>query len=60
MPRVDCLGIEGVEAVFYSRDHRPPHFHVIKRGQWEARIYFLEPMAEMVEFKGTPKHPNAR
>ncbi|MHC4955563.1 MAG: DUF4160 domain-containing protein [Planctomycetota bacterium] len=60
MARVECFSLRGVECVFYSNDHGEPHFHAIKRGCWEARIFFLRPHGEMVELKWARKRRSAR
>ena len=49
MGRVDAFQLPGVDCWFYSQDHRPPHFHARRRGQWHARVFFLEPAARMIE-----------
>ena len=56
MARLKCFTIDGVELWFYSNDHRPPHFHAKRKGQWELRVKFLEfstsEMFEVVWLKG--------
>lgn len=49
MPKVDALTVAGLELWFNSNDHRPPHFHAEKPGEWEVRIKFLKDPEEMVE-----------
>lgn len=49
MGRVEAFRLEGIECWFYSQDHRPPHFHARRRGQWEVRVFFLKDGAEMIE-----------
>lgn len=49
MGKVASFRLEGVECWFYSQDHRPPHFHARKRGQWHVRVFFLEPRECMME-----------
>lgn len=39
MARVEAFEIEGLMLIFYSNDHRPPHFHVKKTGAWEVRVF---------------------
>ena len=34
---------------FYSNDHEPPHFHAKRKGEWEYRVNFLQPVGEMFE-----------
>ena len=42
MGRVEAFSpLGGIRCWFYSQDHRPPHFHAEKRGQWHVRVYFL-------------------
>ncbi|MBA2663238.1 MAG: DUF4160 domain-containing protein [Bradymonadaceae bacterium] len=38
MGKVDSFAIPGLELLFYSSDHPPPHFHVRKPGEWEIRV----------------------
>lgn len=49
MGKVDCFTIEGVTCWFWSQDHRPPHFHAKKRGQWHVRVWFLREETTMLE-----------
>lgn len=42
MGKLDAFKIPGLYLYFLSSDHRPPHFHVHRRGEWEIRVYFLE------------------
>jgi uncharacterized protein DUF4160 len=42
MAKLKCFTISGMELWFFSGDHRPPHFHARRKGQWEIRVYFLE------------------
>ena len=42
MSRVESFSVPGVECWFYSNDHRPPHFHARRRGEWSVRVFFLE------------------
>jgi len=39
--KVDSFEIPGLELVFYSSDHPPPHFHVRKPDMYEIRVFFL-------------------
>lgn len=48
--KVDCLQIDGLELWFNSNDHHPHHFHVMRKGAWEARIRFLEVTADTLTF----------
>jgi len=51
VPRIDCITLLGVELVFYSGDHRPPHFHAIRRGEFDYRVFFLRLRTSMLEAK---------
>lgn len=51
MPRVDCIQLAGVELVFFSCDHRPPHFHALRRGEFDYRVFFLESRLTMLRAK---------
>ena len=55
MPRVRCVSQVGVELIFYSNDHNPPHFHAVKRDHWHYRVCFLLPEAEMLQKKSGPR-----
>jgi hypothetical protein len=41
MGKVDCIALGGLDFIFYSNDHLPHHFHVIKKGKWEMRVFFM-------------------
>ena len=41
MPLVRAFDLPGLKAWFWSCDHEPPHFHVLRSGEWEVRVYFL-------------------
>ena len=51
MGRVDAFGLDGLELLFYSNDHRPPHLHVIRRGHWEIRVWLLTTTAKELSFE---------
>jgi len=51
MGRVLVFSIAGLDLWFNSADHKPPHFHAEKSGEWELRIYFLRDRSEMNEKK---------
>ncbi len=40
MPKLNCFEHEGLYLFFNSLDHPPPHFHAMKPGKWEIRIFF--------------------
>jgi hypothetical protein len=39
--RVEAFSIAGLDLWFNSSDHRPPHFHARRAGEWEVRVFFL-------------------
>lgn len=39
MTRGDAFRIAGFTLWFWSHDHRPPHFHVKRAGEWEIRVF---------------------
>jgi hypothetical protein len=52
MVKVKSFDLSGIECIFWSNDHNPPHFHAIRRGEWQCKVFFLEnrnKMLEMVE-----------
>jgi hypothetical protein len=51
MGRISCFSIEGIQCWFNSQEHKPPHFHAKRRGEWEFRVYFLKSRTEMLEVK---------
>jgi hypothetical protein len=51
MGRISCFGIEGVQCWFNSQEHKPPHFHAKRRGEWEVRVHFMKSRTEMLEVK---------
>lgn len=64
MGRVDCIAVDGLELWFNSNDHRPPHFHALRPGEYELRIYFLQcttvHLAYDVRWTKTRKKASAR
>jgi hypothetical protein len=42
MGKLDAFSMSELDLFFLSNDHRPPHIHVRKPGEWEVRVYFLE------------------
>lgn len=50
MGKVEAFRLDGLELLFYSNDHRPPHIHVLKRGAWEIRVYVLATTREHLSF----------
>jgi hypothetical protein len=41
MPKVRAFQLPGIECWWWPDDHRPPHFHAKRRGQWELKVAFL-------------------
>jgi hypothetical protein len=41
MGKIKCFSINGLEIIFHPDDHTPHHFHVIRRGEWEIRVFFM-------------------
>src|SRR5262249_498128 len=39
--KVECITVAGLDLWFNSHDHRPPHFHVRRPGEYELRVLFL-------------------
>ena len=50
MAKVGAFSVDGLELFFYSNDHIPPHFHVVKPGEWEIRVNFMRSTAESLEY----------
>lgn len=49
MGKVDCFSIDGLSLLFYSNDHRPPHFHVRSR-KWEIRVLIETTTADNLHY----------
>jgi len=49
MGKVSSFRLEGIYCWFYSQEHRPPHFHAKKKGEWHVRVYFQMSKARMIE-----------
>ena len=49
MAEVECFHIEGIKCWFWSQDHRPPHFHAKKCGEWHFKVWFQRKQAAMLE-----------
>ena len=39
MGKVSAFSVAGLNLIFRSSDHLPPHFHVQKGTEWEIRVY---------------------
>ena len=50
MATLECFCIGGMKLWFWSHDHRPPHFHAKRCGEWEVRVNFLESPGQMFDF----------
>ncbi|MFU8805113.1 MAG: DUF4160 domain-containing protein, partial [Bradymonadaceae bacterium] len=51
MGKVDAFAIEGLTVFFYSSDHRPPHIHIKKVGEWEMRVYFITSTEDELDYE---------
>jgi len=51
MGRVDCCSLEGLEMVFHSSDHLPPHVHVRKPGHWEIRADLMQTTGDRLVYR---------
>ena len=40
MGQVECISVPGLRLWFNSLDHGPPHFHALRPGEWEIRVFF--------------------
>jgi hypothetical protein len=49
MGKVSCFDLEGIYCWFNSLEHRPPHFHARRKGQWHVRVFFLNAESNMIE-----------
>lgn len=49
MGKVSSFSIEGIYCWFNSQEHRPPHFHARRKGEWHVRVFFQMPRAQMIE-----------
>lgn len=60
MATVTAFNIPGLKLWFWSLDHEPPHFHAKRRGEWEAKVYFLRQRSEMIEVEWAGKDPSSK
>jgi hypothetical protein len=58
--RVECIAVDGLDLWFNSNDHRPPHFHARRSGEYELRVYFLLSTAEHLEYEVKWSKPGKR
>ncbi len=55
MALVTAFQIDGLKIWFWSNDHEPPHFHVMRRANWEVKVSFMLDPAKMIEIQwGSP------
>lgn len=59
MPKVESLRIPGLELLFHSDDHLPPHLHVRRPWEWEVRVNLLSLKHEVV-WSGKKNAPSTR
>lgn len=52
MAIVTAFQIAGLKIWFWSNDHEPPHFHVMRKGEWELKVSFMLASSEMIEVLG--------
>jgi hypothetical protein len=56
MAIVTAFEIPGLKIWFYSNDHEPQHYHVMRPGEWEVKVKFLLDRREMIEvIWGSPR-----
>lgn len=61
MGKVECFVLAGIQLIFYSADHLPPHFHAKKKQAWEIRVNFLESVSGNLKYELIwGKHPTAK
>jgi hypothetical protein len=58
--KVSAFTQAGLELFFNSLDHLAPHFHAERPGEWEARVFFLNPEDSMIEVKWWSKKPRKK
>lgn len=65
MGQVTAFRLAGLDLWFNSNDHRPPHFHAEKPGDWEVVVRFLRGRLDMFQIvwtkrKGSPGQAELR
>lgn len=50
MATVEAFRINGIKIWFYSHDHRPPHIHIKRNGEWEIKVNFLSCTEDHLDF----------
>jgi len=58
MATVRAFQLSGLKIWFWSNDHEPPHFHVMRPGEWEVKVHFLLQPSQMIEFEWCEKKPS--
>jgi len=48
MGKVSSFQLDGITCWFYSNEHKPPHFHAKRKGQWHITVEFLRPKSQMI------------
>jgi hypothetical protein len=42
MAKVAAFTLDGYELIFYPKDHKPEHFHLVRLGYlWEIKVLFM-------------------
>ena len=49
MTKVKAFSCSEITCWFWSNDHRPPHFHAKRDGEWEVNVNFLNDKNDMLE-----------
>jgi hypothetical protein len=50
VPKVDAISLGGLDLRFYSSDHLPPHFHAIRPGEWNIRVYLRSTTRDRLDY----------
>ncbi|MBS0289816.1 MAG: DUF4160 domain-containing protein [Proteobacteria bacterium] len=51
-PKADCIKNQRKYVyLFYSNDHEPPHVHVMRRGEWEIKVKFLNCTKDFLDYE---------
>ena len=51
--KVGGFNLDRLEAFFRSSDHRPPHLHIKKAGEWEIRVYIATTTKNNLDYSFT-------
>ena len=52
---VTSFKLDGIYCWFYSNEHKPPHFHAKRAGQWHITVAFLESRHNMIRRAKGPR-----